>query len=272
MPARPRRRAVVVLDQPGLATTMGFQVSDEREVTAAVLVIGDEILSGRTKDRNVDYIAGQLTRVGIRLKEVRIVADDEAAIVEAVDALRASYTYLFTTGGIGPTHDDITADSVAKALGVSIDIDSRALSLLNAYFAKRGVEATPARLRMARIPHGASLIRNPISVAPGFMIKNVIVLAGVPDVMQVMLDDVMPNLMTGIRFQTATIKLARAEGDVADLFAAHQEMYPDVSMGSYPAFTQTGPTTQLVLRCTDSTRLEAAVTSLTKKLKVNRLL
>ncbi len=172
-------------------------MSDERDITAAVLVIGDEILSGRTKDQNIGYIAEHLTRVGIRLKEVRIVADDEVAIVEAVNALRACCTYLFTTGGIGPTHDDITADSVAKALGVPIDIDARALTLLSAYLAKRGVEATPARLRMARIPHGATLIRNAISVAPGFMIANVIVLAGIPDVMQVMLDDVMPNLLTG---------------------------------------------------------------------------
>jgi molybdenum cofactor synthesis domain-containing protein len=248
------------------------QVSDEREVTAAVLVIGDEILSGRTKDRNIGYIADHLTRVGIRLKEVRIVADDEAEIVGAVNALRACYTYVFTTGGIGPTHDDITAECVAKALGVRLDIDARALALLNAYFAKRGVEATPARIRMARIPQGASLIRNSISVAPGFMIDNVIVLAGIPDVMQVMLDDVMPNLMTGNRVQTATIKLMRAEGDVADLFAAHQEMYPDVAMGSYPSFTQTGPITQLVLRSTDSKRLEAAVTSLTAKLRVKRFL
>jgi molybdenum cofactor synthesis domain-containing protein len=272
MPAQARRRAVAVLDQSAPRTKMEHQVSDEREVTAAVLVIGDEILSGRTKDRNIGYIADHLTRVGIRLKEVRIVADDEAEIVDAVNALRACYSYLFTTGGIGPTHDDITAESVAKALGVPLDIHARALALLNAYFAQRGVEATPARIRMARIPQGASLIRNPISVAPGFMIDNVIVLAGIPDVMQVMLDDVMPNLMTGNRVQTATIKLTRAEGDVADLFAAHQKMYPDVSMGSYPSFTQTRPITQLVLRSTDSKRLEAAVTSLTAKLKVNRLL
>ena len=247
-------------------------MNDEREITAAVLVIGDEILSGRTKDQNIGYIAEHLTRVGIRLKEVRIVADDEGAIVEAVNALRTRYTYLFTTGGIGPTHDDITADSVAKALGVPIDIDPRALTLLSAYLAKRGVEVTPARLRMARIPKGATLIRNAISVAPGFMIDNVIVLAGIPEVMQVMLDDVTPKLLTGNKLQTTTIMLARAEGDVADLFAAHQELYPDVAMGSYPSFTQAGATTQLVLRSTDSTRLEAAVTSLTIKLKVNRLL
>ena len=251
---------------------MDHQVNDEREITAAVLVIGDEILSGRTKDQNIGYIAEHLTRVGIRLKEVRIVADDEGAIVEAVNALRTRYTYLFTTGGIGPTHDDITADSVAKALAVPIDIDPRALSLLSAYLAKRGVDVTPARLRMARIPKGATLIRNAISVAPGFMIDNVIVLAGIPEVMQVMLDDVTPKLLTGNKLQTTTIMLARAEGDVADLFAAHQELYPDVAMGSYPSFTQAGATTQLVLRSTDSTRLEAAVTSLTIKLKVNRLL
>ena len=144
---------------------------------------------------------------------MRIVADDEAAIVEAVDALRARYTYVITTGGIGPTHDDITADAIAKALGVPIDHDPRAVALLNAFFAKRGVEPTPARMRMARIPHGAELIANAVSIAPGFMIGNVIVLAGVPDVMQVMLDDVTPRLRTGAKMLTATIKLFRAEGD-----------------------------------------------------------
>ncbi len=172
-------------------------MSGEDIVTAAVLVIGDEILSGRTRDCNINYIAAHFTRVGIRLQEVRIVADDEAAIVEAVDALRARYTYVITTGGIGPTHDDITADAIAKAMGVSIDHDPRAVALLDAYFAKRGVEPTPARMRMARIPHGAELVANAVSIAPGFMIGNVIVLAGVPDVMQVMLDDVTPRLRTG---------------------------------------------------------------------------
>jgi molybdenum cofactor synthesis domain-containing protein len=242
-------------------------VAGEPIVTAAVLVIGDEILSGRTRDRNIDYIAGHLTRIGIRLQEVRIVADDEAAIVAAVNELRARYTYLFTTGGIGPTHDDITADSVAKAMGVAIDIDARALALLQEYFARRGVEPTPARLRMARIPHGAMLIRNAISVAPGFMIANVIVLAGVPEVMQVMLDDVTQQLATGSKLQTATIKLARAEGEVADLFAAHQKTFPDVAMGSYPSFSEGRISTQLVLRSTDSARLAAAHDSLAVKLK-----
>ena len=159
-------------------------------VTAAVLVIGDEILSGRTPDRNINYIAAHCTRVGIRLQEVRIVGDEEDAIVAAVNELRTRYTYLITTGGIGPTHDDVTADAIAKAIGVPIDHDPRAVELLNAFFVRRGIEATPARMRMARIPHGAELITNTISIAPGFMIGNVVVLAGVPDVMQVMLDDV----------------------------------------------------------------------------------
>ena len=242
-------------------------MAGETIVTAAALVIGDEILSGRTRDRNIHYLAEHLTRVGIRLQEVRIVADDEAAIVAAVNELRARYDYLFTTGGIGPTHDDITADAIAKALGVTIDIDARAADLLQAFFAKRGVEATPARLRMARIPAGASLIGNSISVAPGFMLANVIVLAGVPDVMQVMLDDVTPRLATGAKLQTATIKLARPEGDVADLFAAHQLEFPDVAMGSYPSFTEGRISTQLVLRSTDSQRLAAATESLEHKLR-----
>jgi molybdenum cofactor synthesis domain-containing protein len=247
-------------------------LSDEEIVTAAVLVIGDEILSGRTRDQNIGYIAAHLTRVGIRLQEVRIVADDEAAIVASVNDLRARYTYVITTGGIGPTHDDITADAIARAVGVAIDHDPRAVALLNAFFAKRGVEPTPARMRMARIPHGAELIANAVSVAPGFMIGNVIVLAGVPDVMQVMLDDVTPRLRTGAQMLTATIKLSRAEGDVADIFATHQETFPDVAMGSYPSFADGRVSTQLVLRSTDSSLLERARASLEEKLATHGLM
>jgi len=247
-------------------------MAEEKIVTAALLVIGDEILSGRTADRNIHYVAEHMTRVGIRLKEVRVVPDEEDAIVAAVNELRARYTYLFTTGGIGPTHDDITADAIAKALGVGIGHDERALELLNAFFAKRKIEATPARLRMARIPHGASLIRNAVSVAPGFMLANVIVLAGVPDVMQVMLDDITPRLDVGARMQTATIKLQRAEGDVAEMFAAHQKIFPDVTMGSYPSFTDGRISTQLVLRSTDSVRLEAARAALELKLRDSKML
>lgn len=247
-------------------------MAEEKIVTAALLVIGDEILSGRTADRNIHYVAGHMTRVGIRLKEVRVVPDQEDAIVGAVNELRARYTYLFTTGGIGPTHDDITADAVAKALGVGIGHDERALALLHAFFAKRKLEPTPARLRMARIPHGASLIRNAISVAPGFRVENVIVLAGVPEVMQVMLDDITPQLDTGAVMQTTTIKLNRAEGEVADIFAAHQKTFPDVTMGSYPSFSDGRISTQLVLRSTDSKRLSAATSALELMLRANKLL
>jgi molybdenum cofactor synthesis domain-containing protein len=247
-------------------------LSGEEIVTAAALVIGDEILSGRTADRNVNYIATLLTRIGIRLQEVRVVADDEAAIVAAINELRARNTYLFTTGGIGPTHDDITADAVAKALGVAIDHDPRAVELLTAFFARRGVEPTPARMRMARIPAGAELIENSISVAPGFMIANVIVLAGVPDVMQVMLDDVTARLRTGAKMLTATIQLFRPEGDVADLFAAHQKVFPSVAMGSYPSFTAGRISTQLVLRSTDSTLLQRAREELERLLAANGML
>ena len=247
-------------------------MAEEKIVTAALLVIGDEILSGRTADRNIHYVAGHMTRVGIRLKEVRVVPDEEDAIVGAVNELRARHTYLFTTGGIGPTHDDITADAVAKALGVGIGHDERALALLHAFFAKRKLEPTPARLRMARIPHGASLIRNAISVAPGFRVENVIVLAGVPEVMQVMLDDITPQLDTGAVMQTTTIKLNRAEGEVADIFAAHQKTFPDVTMGSYPSFSDGRISTQLVLRSTDSKRLSAATSALELMLRANKLL
>lgn len=244
----------------------------EEIVTAAVLVIGDEILSGRTHDRNINYIAAHCTRVGIRLIEVRVIADDESAIVEAVNALRARYTYLFTTGGIGPTHDDITADAVAKAMGVPINHDPRAVELLTAYFARRGVEATSARMRMARIPFGAELITNAVSVAPGFMIGNVIVLAGVPEVMQVMLDDITPRLRTGAKMITATIQLFRPEGDLADLFAAHQQAFPDVAMGSYPSFAEGRVSTQLVLRSTDSSLLKRAREELEQHLAARSLL
>ena len=247
-------------------------MAEEKIVTAALLVIGDEILSGRTADRNIHYVAGHMTRVGIRLKEVRVVPDEEDAIVRAVNELRARHTYLFTTGGIGPTHDDITADAVAKALGVGIGHDERALALLHAFFAKRKLEPTPARLRMARIPHGASLIRNAISVAPGFRVENVIVLAGVPEVMQVMLDDITPQLDTGAVMQTTTIKLNRAEGEVADIFAAHQKTFPDVTMGSYPSFSDGRISTQLVLRSTNSKRLSAATSALELMLRANKLL
>lgn len=228
------------------------------DINAALLIIGDEILSGRTKDKNIGAVADHLTAIGIRLKEVRVVADDEAEIVAAVNALRARYAYLFTTGGIGPTHDDITADSIAKAFGVAIDIDPRARALMQAACDVRGVELTPARLRMARLPAGSELVENAISVAPGFMIGNVIVMAGIPDIMRAMLDEVTPRLKTGARMLSETIALDRPESQIADLFAAHQKRFPDVAMGSYPSMRDGRPATDLVLRAVDPARLTEA--------------
>jgi molybdenum cofactor synthesis domain-containing protein len=227
-------------------------------VTAALIVIGDEILSGRTKDKNIGYVADYLTAIGIQLKEVRIVPDEEAEIVAAVNALRTRYTYLFTTGGIGPTHDDITADSIAKAFGVGIDVDERALAPMKAYFERRGVELTPARLRMARIPFGAELVENSVSIAPGFMLGNVIVMAGIPAIMHVMLDAATKYLETGQKMLSAALDLHRPEGEIADMFGELQKRYPDVPMGSYPFMREGKPGTQLVLRSTDPARLAQA--------------
>jgi len=235
-------------------------------VTAAILVIGDEILSGRTKDKNIGYIADHLNLIGIHLKEVRIVPDVEDEIVSAVNALRTHYDYLFTTGGIGPTHDDITSDCVAKAFGVRIDVDPRALALMKPYYEKRGIELTPARLRMARLPEGSMLVHNSVSIAPGFMLGNVVVMAGVPSIMQVMLDAATPHLKTGRKMHSVSIDLARPEGEIADMFGAHQKEYPGVSMGSYPAFRDGRPSTQLVLRSVDQELLARAESELRRKL------
>lgn len=235
-------------------------------VTAALLVIGDEILSGRTKDKNIGFIAHYLTNIGVRLQEVRIVADDEDEIVAAVRKLKNKYTYLFTTGGIGPTHDDITADSIAKALNVSIDVDERALALMRPYYERRGLELTASRLRMARIPEGAQLIKNKVSIAPGFMIENVIVLAGVPSVMQVMLDDAVNYLEKGNKLLSKSVGVDRPEGDIADLLAEHQKAYPDITMGSYPSFADGRPTCQIVFRSIEAADLEMAVKAFEQKI------
>ncbi len=228
-------------------------------VTAAILVIGDEILSGRTKDKNIGYIAEYLTNIGIDLKEVRVVADEEADIVAALNALRHRYTYVFTTGGIGPTHDDITADCVAKAFGVTIDVDPRARKLMEERFAARGVEMNEARLRMARIPAGAELVENKQSGAPGFWIGNVIVMAGVPSIMQAMLDAAAPKLQTGVRMLSETIKGDVREGDIGTELGEIAKQHPNVSIGSYPFFDdKSGPNTNLVIRSRDAGDLAAA--------------
>lgn len=235
-------------------------------VTAAVVVIGDEILSGRTKDTNSGYIADHCTAIGIQLREIRVVPDVQEEIVAAINALREKYTYVFTTGGIGPTHDDITADAVAAAFDVGIDIDPRARDLLLPYFAARQVEVTAARMRMARIPDGADLIENTVSVAPGFWIGNVIVMAGVPKIMQVMLDAVTPKLRTGRKMHAVTIDVQHPEGVVAGLLKEHQDHFPDVSMGSYPTMRDHRPMVQLVLRSLDEDRLKTAEDGLRERL------
>jgi len=226
-------------------------------ITAAVLVIGDEILSGRTKDKNIGYIAEYLTNIGIDLKEVRVVADEEAAIIAALDALRHRYTYVFTTGGIGPTHDDITADSVAKAFGVSIDVDPRARALLLTRMAEQ--DLNEARLRMARIPAGADLILNKVSAAPGFRIGNVHVFAGVPAIMQAMLDEVAPTLKTGARMLSDSVRADLREGDIGTELGAIAKAHPEVTIGSYPFFDEKrGPNTNVVIRARDPDKLAAA--------------
>ncbi len=231
----------------------------EEIVTAAVLVIGDEILSGRTKDKNIGYIAEYLTNMGIDLKEVRVVPDVEAEIVAALNALRHRYTYVFTTGGIGPTHDDITADSVAAAFGVPIDVDPRARAILEERFAKTGTEMNEARLRMARIPQGAELVVNKVSGAPGFRIGNVIVMAGVPSIMQAMLDEAAAKLKGGARMLSETVRADAREGDVGSELGVIAKAHPEVIIGSYPFFDEkTGPNTNIVIRARDAAKLAAA--------------
>jgi len=228
-------------------------------VTAGILVIGDEILSGRTKDKNIGYIAAYLTAIGIDLREVRVVADDEDAIVEALNALRARYTYVFTTGGIGPTHDDITADCVAKAFGVAIDYDPRAVAMLKERYAAMGTELNAARMRMTRVPRGADLVPNKVSAAPGFWIGNVIVMAGVPSIMQAMLDAAAPKLRTGIRMLSETVRADCREGDVGTELGEVAKAHPEVMIGSYPFVDEVrGPNTNIVVRGRDPARLFAA--------------
>lgn len=227
-------------------------------VTAGLLVIGDEILSGRTKDKNIGYIAEYLTAIGVDLKEVRVVPDDEGEIVEALNALRRRYSYVFTTGGIGPTHDDITADCVAKAFGVPIDHDPRAVAILRERLGARGIELNEARLRMARIPQGAELVDNQVSGAPGFWIGNVIVMAGVPAIMQTMLDTVAPKLRTGRRMLSETVRADAREGDVGTALGEIAKAHPEVTIGSYPFFDDRGPNTNIVVRARDAAKLAAA--------------
>jgi molybdenum cofactor synthesis domain-containing protein len=228
-----------------------------KTITAAILVIGDEILSGRTKDRNVGYIAEYLTNIGIELREARVVPDVEDEIVAALNALRARYTYVFTTGGIGPTHDDITADAVAKAFGVAVGEDPRAIAVMMERYAPG--DLTPARRRMARIPAGASLVENPISKAPGFRLENVIVMAGVPSIMQAMLDAAAAELETGVKIIAETIEAGGIpEGRYGDALSAIAAAHPGVAIGSYPSFADGRFRNQIVVRAKEPAKIAAA--------------
>ncbi len=231
---------------------------------AAMLVIGDEILSGRTRDSNMYFLANALTEHGLPLSEVRVVSDDHAAIVAAVNALRVAHDQVFTSGGIGPTHDDITADAIASAFGVAITHRADAMALLQAHYERAQLPFNEARQRMARIPDGALLIDNPISTAPGFSLGNVHVMAGVPKIFEAMVASVLPRLVGGPALLSQTLCLMRGEGEIAADFGALAAEYPAQSMGSYP-FTLNGAYgTNLVIRGTDEAMLTQAMARLTR--------
>ena len=232
--------------------------------TAAILVIGDEILSGRTRDSNMHFLANELTRAGIDLKEARVVADEPDAIITALNALRATHTHVFTSGGIGPTHDDITADCIAKAFGVGIDVRDDARAILEERYKAMGTEVTEARLRMARIPDTATLIENPVSGAPGFTIGNVHVMAGVPAVFEAMVSSVLPGLTGGTPLMSQTYRVDRPEGDVAKELGNLAARFPQLSIGSYPFIREGAYGTNIVVRGHDSAAVDAAMIALAK--------
>ena len=238
--------------------------------TAAILVIGDEILSGRTREGNAHHLSQVLNSIGVDLREVRIVADDQEQIVGAIRALDKSlggrWDMLFTSGGIGPTHDDITADAVAEAFGTGIEINEDARAVLVARWQARGIEATGNRLRMARIPLGARLIPNAHSAAPGFHIGNTYVMAGVPEVFRVMVEAVVPDLPTGRPSVSDAVEVMRPESDVADQLREVAEDYPDLSLGSYPFQRDQRYGTSLVVRGLDGARVAEAMARLRERL------
>ncbi|EEX09250.1 molybdenum cofactor biosynthesis domain protein [Ruegeria lacuscaerulensis ITI-1157] len=234
--------------------------------TAAMLVIGDEILSGRTRDANMHFLAQELTKHGIDLKEVRIVSDDAEAIETAVKALSQAYDHVFTSGGIGPTHDDITADCIARAFGAHIDVREDARALLQAHYDQSGLELNAARLRMARIPDGATLIDNPVSTAPGFTLGNVHVMAGVPSVFRAMVASVLPTLTGGKPLLSQTLRVDRGEGDIAANLSALAQDFDDLSIGCYPFQINGVFGANVVVRGTDGARIDAAITRLAREL------
>ena len=231
-------------------------MSDKATVTACLIIIGNEILSGRTEDTNLAFLGRQLNELGIRLAEARVIADDEAAIIEAVNQCRRRFDYVFTTGGIGPTHDDITSASIAKAFGVSLERNAGALALLDRQYLKK--DQNEARLKMADIPAGATLIENPVSSAPGYQIENVFVMAGVPKIMRAMFDSFKPRLKGGEKVLSETVTVFISEGVMAEKLAAVQARHRQVEIGSYPFARDGKRGVSLVLRHTDAGRIEKA--------------
>lgn len=234
--------------------------------TAAILVIGDEILSGRTRDTNMYHLAQELTKAGIDLAEARMVGDDAAMIQDAVRALAQGHDHVFTSGGIGPTHDDITADAIAAAFGAGIDVREDARHLLEAHYEATGLDLNPARLRMARIPEGAELIENPVSAAPGFSIGNVHVLAGVPAIFEAMVASVLPRLTGGTPLLSQNLRVQRGEGDIAGMLAEIARDFEDLSIGCYPYQQDGAYCSNVVVRGADGARLQAAIARLGREL------
>jgi molybdenum cofactor synthesis domain-containing protein len=239
--------------------------SEEPIVTACVLIIGNEILSGRTQDVNLSYLAKGLNEVGVRPREARVIPDVADVIVATVNEVRAKYDYVFTTGGIGPTHDDITAGSVAKAFGVPLILDPRAKAMLERNYPPGGLNE--ARLRMAHVPQGAELVENPVSAAPGFRMGNVFVMAGIPSVMRAMFDALKHGLVGGKPVLSRAVSAFLGEGIIAQGLGALQQRYPDLEIGSYPFFRLGRYGASFVLRGTDQARIDAAAAELGKLIR-----
>lgn len=222
---------------------------EEKTYKAALVVIGNEILSGRTQDKNINYIAGKLVERGIALVEVRVIPDIEDKIIATIKSLKPEVDYILTTGGIGPTHDDITAECIAKAFGVPFEMNPQAFEILEKHYGAG--EFTPARQKMAMIPKGAALIANPVSAAPGFIVNDVYVMAGVPRIMQAMLDDILPKLQGGAVVRSLTVSCDLPESRIAIGLGEVQKKWPEVDIGSYPFFQDGKIGVSIVLRCAE---------------------
>lgn len=241
------------------------QYRSMENLTAAVLIIGNEILSGRTRDINLNMIAEKLLSVGIPVMEARIVRDDEKAIIEAVNSLRSRYTYLFTTGGIGPTHDDITSAAIAKAFNLPLEMNNEAEKILRNYYPKEALNQE--RLKMARMPKGAEIIENPVTVIPGFSLENVFVLAGVPEVAKAMMDAIMHKLKRGSKIVSVTVRTELTEGTIAGELTKIANSFPEVEIGSYPSLRQGRPCVAIVVRGANMGNISRAVEEIKAMIK-----